>query len=318
MNAMSHDLLNRIDQRTRLAGHNRLALLLFRLGGRQLFGVNVFKVQEVLRRPELFQVPGLPLQFSGVADVRGRSVPVLDLGLAIGHPEREPNADTAPGYLVVTEFNRSVQGFLVSGVERIVNIAVEDIHPPPELGAESSYLTAVTRFQGELIQVIDVESVLADIAQTRVEANLDPSLALTGPQLQVLVVDDSRVARQQIRSVLDQLGVAATLLSDGRQALDHLLQIHAAGENPAERYAMVISDIEMPAMDGYTLTTEIRRHAGLSGLYVLLHTSLSGVFNNAMVERVGANAFVAKYSPNELAEYVLTRLRVVAAAAQAA
>lgn len=318
MNAMSHDLLNRIDQRTRLAGHNRLALLLFRLGGRQLFGVNVFKVQEVLRRPELFQVPGLPLQFSGVADVRGRSVPVLDLGLAIGHPEREPNADTAPGYLVVTEFNRSVQGFLVSGVERIVNIAVEDIHPPPELGAESSYLTAVTRFQGELIQVIDVESVLADIAQTRVEANLDPSLALTGPQLQVLVVDDSRVARQQIRSVLDQLGVAATLLSDGRQALDHLLQIHAAGENPAERYAMVISDIEMPAMDGYTLTTEIRRHAGLSGLYVLLHTSLSGVFNNAMVERVGANAFVAKYSPDELAEYVLTRLRVVAAAAQAA
>jgi len=314
---MSHDLLNRIDQRTRLAGHNRLALLLFRLGGRQLFGVNVFKVQEVLRRPDLFQVPGLPSQFAGVADVRGRSVPVL--GLAIGHPEREPDADKAPGYLVVTEFNRSIQGFLVSGVERIVNIAVEDIHPPPELGAESSYLTAVTRFQGELIQVIDVESVLADIAQVRGEAVLDPSLAQSlpsdGPQLQVLVVDDSRVARQQIRSVLDQLGVGATLLSDGKQALDHLIQIHASGENPAERYAMVISDIEMPAMDGYTLTTEIRRHPGLAGLYVLLHTSLSGVFNNAMVERVGANAFVAKYSPHELADFVLDRLRKVAMAA---
>ncbi len=314
---MSHDLLNRIDQRTRLAGHNRLALLLFRLGGRQLFGVNVFKVQEVLRRPPLFLVPGLPVQFSGVADVRGRSVPVLDLGLAIGHPEREPDADTSPGYLVVTEFNRSVQGFLVSGVERIVNIAVEDIQPPPELGAESSYLTAVTRFQGELIQVIDVESVLADIAQVSKEAVLDPSMALPSdaPPMQVLVVDDSRVARQQIRSVLDQLGVTATLLSDGKQALDHLLQIHAAGENPAERYAMVISDIEMPAMDGYTLTTEIRRHPGLAGLYVLLHTSLSGVFNNAMVERVGANAFVAKYSPHELADFVLHRLRQVAEAA---
>jgi two-component system chemotaxis response regulator CheV len=276
-------------------------------------------VQEVLRRPALFQVPGLPSQFAGVADVRGRSVPVLDLGLAIGHPEREPDADKAPGYLVVTEFNRSIQGFLVSGVERIVNIAVEDIHPPPELGAESSYLTAVTRFQGELIQVIDVESVLADIAQVRGEAVLDPSMALSlandAAQLQVLVVDDSRVARQQIRSVLDQLGVGATLLSDGKQALDHLLQIHAAGENPAERYAMVISDIEMPAMDGYTLTTEIRRHPGLAGLYVLLHTSLSGVFNNAMVERVGANAFVAKYSPHELADFVLERLRKVAQAA---
>ena len=313
--AMSHDLLNRIDQRTRLAGHNRLALLLFRLGGRQLFGVNLFKVQEVLRKPELFQVPGLPEQFAGVADVRGRSEPVLDLGVAIGHPEREPGANGDPGYLVVAEFNRSVQGFLVSGVERIVNIAVEDIHPPPELGAEATYLTAVTRFQGELIQVIDVESVLADIAQVETDIHLDPALALVSERpLQVLVVDDSRVARQQIRSVLDQLGVGATLLSDGRQALDHLLQVLAAGEDPAERYAMVISDIEMPAMDGYTLTTEIRRHPGLAGLYVLLHTSLSGVFNNAMVEQVGANAFVAKYSAHELAEYVLERLREVAEA----
>ena len=109
---------------------------------------------------------------------------------------------------------------------------MEDIHPPPELGAESSYLTAVTRFQGELIQVIDVESVLADIAQVRGEAVLDPAMAMPadGPQLQVLVVDDSRVARQQIRSVLDQLGVGATLLSDGKQALDHLLQVHASGK----------------------------------------------------------------------------------------
>src|SRR5690606_32442358 len=161
---MTHNLLNSIDQRTRLAGHNRLALLLFRLGGRQLFGVNVFKVQEVLRRPPLFQLPGLPPQFAGAADVRGRSVPVLDLGMAIAHPERTlPGEDTTTQYLVVTEFNRSVQGFLVSGVERIVNIAVEDIHPPPELGAESTYLTAVTRFQDELIQVLDVESVLDDI-----------------------------------------------------------------------------------------------------------------------------------------------------------
>ena len=129
------------------------------------------------------------------------------------------------------------------------------------------------------------------------------------------VVQRLFAVREQIRSVLDQLGVGATLLSDGKQALDHLLQIHASGENPADRYAMVISDIEMPAMDGYTLTTEIRRHAGLSGLYVLLHTSLSGVFNNAMVERVGANAFVAKYSPHELADFVLDRLRKVAMAA---
>lgn len=315
---MAQDLLNRIEQRTRLAGHNRLALLLFRLGGRQLFGVNVFKVQEVLRRPPLFRLPGLPDDFAGVADVRGRSVPVLDLGLAIRHPEHDPSPGNAPDYLVVTEFNRSVQGFLVSGVERIVNIAVEDIHPPPELGSNASYLTAVTRFFGELIQVVDLESVLAEIRQDRIDVALAQGVALPEgmPPIQALVVDDSRMARAQIRAVLDQLGVSATLLSDGRQALDHLLQIHAGGEDPADRYAMVISDIEMPAMDGYTLTTEIRRHPGLAGLYVLLHTSLSGVFNHAMVERVGANAFVTKYRPNELAERVLARIAEVAAAAR--
>ena len=303
---MSRDLLNRIDQRTRLAGHNRLALLLFRLGGRQLYGVNVFKVQEVLRRPPLFPIPRLPPGFVGAADIRGRSVPILDLGTAVRYPERHLD----PPYLVVTEFNRSVQGFLVAEVDRIVNIAVEDIRPPPELGVDDSYLTAVTRYAGELIQVIDLESVLADATGAKMLQSIEQRLK-TGPDgepVRILVADDSRVARNQIRGVLDQLGVASTLLSDGRQAIEHLKQLAAEGIDVGRHYAMVISDIEMPSMDGYTLTTEIRRDPNLASLFVLLHTSLSGVFNNAMVERVGANAFVAKYSANELAEKVLARV----------
>ncbi|MBD8524764.1 chemotaxis protein CheV [Pseudomarimonas arenosa] len=305
---MSRDLLNRIDQRTRLAGHNRLALLLFRLGGRQLFGVNVFKVQEVLRKPELFALPHAPVQVLGSADIRGRTVPVIDLGRAIQHPES--NAEDA-NYLVVTEFNRSVQGFLVSSVERIVNIAVEEVLPPPEHGQGVSHLTAVTRYQGELIQILDVERILAEARQIRA-AEVGPTLPgageFIGSGLKVLVVDDSRVARSQIQRTLEELGVEAVLLPDGRQALDHLKSIVQSGENILDRYAMVISDIEMPSMDGYTLTTEIRRDARLADLYVLLHTSLSGIFNNAMVERVGADAFVAKFNPADLAEYVRVRL----------
>ncbi|MFD0739013.1 chemotaxis protein CheV [Lysobacter koreensis] len=303
---MSQDLLDRIDQRTRLAGHNRLALLLFRLGSRQLFGVNVFKVQEVLPRPPLFTLPQLPPAFAGAADVRGRSVPVLDLARAIGHAGDDPDE---PRYLVVTEFNRSVQGFLVAGVDRIVNIAVEQIQPPPELGGEGNYLTGVTRHQGELIQLIDVESVLAESVPRASDAGDLAALPASGSgPREVLVVDDSRVARNQIRAVLQQLGLEATLLSDGRQALDHLQALAQNGQPPCERYAMVISDIEMPAMDGYTLTTEIRRDPALRGLFVLLHTSLSGVFNQAMVERVGADDFVPKYSERELAQRVAARI----------
>ena len=302
---MSQDLLDRIDQRTRLAGHNRLALLLFRLGSRQLFGVNVFKVKEVLPRPRLFTLPQLPSAFAGAADVRGRSVPVLDLARAIGHAD---DGAGEPAYLVVTEFNRSVQGFLVAGVDRIVNIAVEQIQPPPEPGGECHYLTGVTRHQGELIQLIDVESVLAESAPRSSDLGSLTALPESGGPREVLVVDDSRVARNQIRSVLQQLGLEATLLSDGKQALDHLQALAQGGQAPEERYAMVISDIEMPAMDGYTLTTEIRRDPALRGLFVLLHTSLSGVFNQAMVERVGADDFVPKYSERELAQRVAARI----------
>ena len=308
---MSRDLLDRIDQRTRLAGHNRLALLLFRLGTRQLFGVNVFKVQEVIPRPPLFTLPQLPSAFAGAADVRGRTVAVLDLARAIGHA----HDGAEPSYLVVTEFNRTVQGFLVSGVERIVNIAVEDIQPPPDLGGDSNYLTGVTRHHGELIQLVDVESVLAESAPRASTAGQIMPLASVSGAREVLVVDDSRVARNQIRQVLEQLGLTATLLSDGRQALEHLQQLAESGQPPTQRYAMVISDIEMPAMDGYTLTTEIRRNPALRGLYVLLHTSLSGVFNHAMVERVGADDFVPKYSEHELAQRIAARISAVQQAA---
>lgn len=312
---MSQQLLDRIDQRTRLAGHNRLALLLFRLGPRQLFGVNVFKVQEVIPRPPLFTLPQLPRAFSGAADVRGRTVPVLDLARAIGQDAVRHGDDSEPGYLVVTEFNRSVQGFLVAGVDRIVNIAVEDIQPPPDMGRDGNYLTGVTRYNGELIQLIDVESVLAESAPRGSELDaIEPLQPVAGISDEVLVVDDSRVARNQIRQVLDQLGLRATLLSDGRQALEHLRQLAETGTAPASRYAMVISDIEMPSMDGYTLTTEIRRDAALSDLYVLLHTSLSGVFNHAMVERVGADDFVPKYSETELAQRIAVRMEALQAA----
>lgn len=314
---MNQDLLNRIDQRTRLAGHNRLALLLFRLDERQIFGMNVFKVQEVLPRPALFTLPSLPPAFVGAADVRGRTVPVLDLYGAI---DKSAGERKTPNYMVVAEFNRQVQAFLVASVERIVNIAVEDIQPPPDLGGNSRYLTGITRYQGELIQLVDVESVLAEAMPRQADGNevkrLPPEY-LAGAR-EVLVVDDSRVARNQIQTVLEKLGLGATLLSDGRQALEHLESMLAQGVSPLQRYAMVISDIEMPSMDGYTLTTHIRRNPGLREMHVLLHTSLSGVFNHAMVEQVGANDFVPKYSERELADHITRHLASRLAQAQAA
>lgn len=310
---MASGLLESIDRSTQLAGHNRLALLLFRLDERQIFGINVFKVQEVIRAPRLSRMPASHPLVRGVAELRGVVVPVIDLALALGE---------APGeaaHVIVTEYNRSVQGFLVRGVERIIHVDVAAVQPPPAHCGESSYLTAVTLHGEELVAIVDVEKVLAEVLgeQQALSVDVTGAAQALGAERRVLVADDSRVARNQVERVLQQLGVECVIVNDGREALNYLQSLAARGPI-ADQLLMVISDIEMPVMDGYSLTAEIRRDPRLRDLYVLLHTSLSGVFNKAMVQKVGANRFVSKFSADELAQGVIERLQAAAADRQAA
>ncbi|MDD3764926.1 MAG: chemotaxis protein CheV [Nevskiales bacterium] len=310
---MASGLLESIDRSTQLAGHNRLALLLFHLGRRQIFGINVFKVQEVIKRPVLSGMPGAHPHIAGVAEIRGRVIPVIDLRRAIGI---EGGDASGGAHVIVAEFNRSIQGFLVSSVDRIVHVDVAQLQPPPT-GSGEGYLTAITRYQDQLVEIIDVEKVLSEVVGTSPDLSeglRQSASALETGGLKVLVVDDSRVARNQIERVLQQIGIESILVADGREALRQLQNM--AEQGPLDdRLLMVISDVEMPNMDGYTLTTEIRRDPRLKGLYVMLHTSLSGIFNNAMVEKVGADRFIAKFSSDELAEGVVERLEAIQAAA---
>ena len=303
-------LLESVDQRTRLAGQNRLELLLFRLGGGQLFGINVFKVQEVVPCPPLTALPRSRPVVRGITSLRGKTIPIIDLALAVGRP---PLPRGAAAYVIVTEYNRSVQGFMVDAVDRIVNMNWEEILPPPPGIERQSYLTAVTRVDDTLVEIIDVEKVLAEVIgaeETVSQALVHERPAQSAVSWHVLVADDSSVARNQIKHTLDQIGVESTLVRDGRQALDQLRRWADEGRPLHERLIMVISDVEMPEMDGYTLTAEIRKDARFKDLWVLLHTSLSGVFNHAMVQKVGADRFVAKFSPDELAKEVLDRIKL--------
>ncbi|MCG6865069.1 MAG: chemotaxis protein CheV [Thiogranum sp.] len=307
-------VLASVDMRTQLAGHNRLELLLFRLDGKQLFGINVFKVQEVIQCPSLTQIPDSHPVVRGVANMRGRTVTVMDLGKAIGGRGVD---NPRENFVVVTEYNQFVQGFLVGGVDRIVNMNWEEILPPPKGIGNDNYLTAVTKVDGELVEIIDVEKVLAQVIGWNEEVSQEfvqqasESHEEREVQPVVLVADDSSVARNQIKRTLQQLGVECVLVNDGRQALK-LLQQWADQESEIplhERLFMVVSDIEMPEMDGYTFTTEVRKDPRMVGLHILLHTSLSGVFNNAMVQKVGADDFIAKFQPDVLAKSVLSRLK---------
>lgn len=301
-------VLDGVNQRTQLAGHNRMELLLFKLGDKQRFGINVFKVQEVIQCPPLTQVPHSHTVVRGIANMRGKTIPVMDMAMAIGKPRID---DTANAYIIITEYNRTTQGFLVSGVDRIVNMNWEDILPPPT-GTGRHYMTAVTHVDDELVEIIDVEKIMAEV--TPASEEVPEELIEEGKEeLQdlhcVLVVDDSSVARNQIKRTLDQLGIESFLAKDGKEALT-LLKRWADSDKPVgQRINLVISDVEMPEMDGYTLTTEIRQDARMSDLFIILHTSLSGVFNQALVEKVGADLFIAKFKPDELAKAVLDHLR---------
>ncbi|MBK8960089.1 MAG: chemotaxis protein CheV [Proteobacteria bacterium] len=291
-----------VDRLTRIAGQNRVELLLFQLGPAQTFGINVFKVREVLKCPQLRRVPQSNRHVCGVMHTRGRTVTVIDLASVLGMP---PLAGREDEFVVITEYNGRVQGYLVAKVERIVNLRWDEINPPPRGIGETNYLTAVVTVDSRLIEILDVERVLAEIVgvDDTVSANLCEENTSAGRPHHVFVADDSMVARKQITKVLDQIGFTYDVAENGREAWD-MLKAAAAEQPILSKYGMVISDIEMPEMDGYTLTKAIKSDSELKSLYVCLHTSLSGSFNQSMAESVGADRLVPKFVADDLAMVV--------------
>ncbi|MBT8765163.1 chemotaxis protein CheV [Metapseudomonas boanensis] len=302
-------ILDTVDQRTQLVGENRLEILMFRLSGRQLFAINVFKVQEVLQLPKMTLIPQRHPVVCGVVNLRGQTLPVIDLSQAIGMRPLVPDERST---IIVTEYNRSVQAFLVGGVDRILNLNWESIMPPPGGAGRQHYLTAITKVDEQIVEVIDVEKVLAEIVpmSTRVSnERLGEPLLQQAVGREVLLVDDSSVALTQLRETLSQLGMRMHMASDGLKALNLLKKWADSGEDMTDKLLMVFTDAEMPEMDGYRLTTEIRNDPRLRDLYVVMHTSLSGSFNDAMVKKVGCDNFLSKFQPDRLVDVVLDRLR---------
>ncbi|EGU30599.1 chemotaxis protein [Vibrio ichthyoenteri ATCC 700023] len=309
-------VLNTVDQRTKLVGENRLELLLFSLNSRQMFAINVFKVREVIKVPPLTKLPGAHYNITGVASLRGVSVPVIDLRAAIGFPPSR--LENQEQNLIITEYNRTVQGFLVGQVRNIVNTTWSDIQPPPKTAGRSNYLTAITQLKDNdevgIIEIIDVEKVLAEIIDYDVsisEGVLDDRLSVEMVGRNVLIVDDSSTARAQVKGTLSQLGLNIIECCDGLQALRLLQSWSDEGKDVTKELLLMITDAEMPEMDGYKLTFEIRNDPKMKDLHIILNTSLSGSFNEAMVKKVGCDRFISKFQPDLLVEVTQNRLREV-------
>ncbi len=310
-------LINEIDARTRLAGANQMELLLFHLGTNELFGINVFKVREVMKLPELTRVPEADSRVVGMANIRGTMVPVIALKRSLGLGEHEVDLTRLEakenGILIITEYNGSLQAFHVAAVDRIIRTSWSQIKTPPALVRENNKgaVTAVTMLDnGRMVLILDVEKTLSDICP-RPDDEVFAGLRAM-PELKnkcVLFADDSSVARTQIRKALEKLGVPFIQTTTGKEAWDYLQQLAELavkeGATQVHGINLVLSDIEMPDMDGFTLTKHIRADPRLAHLPVILHSSLTGTCNQDKGRQVGATDYVTKFDPKMFAEKLM-------------
>jgi len=310
------ELLKNIDARTKLAGTNKLEILLFSLGtnsktGRsETFGINVFKVREVMRTPVITSAPEMPASVVGMVSLRGALVPVVDLASYAGVA-----TDTPRSIMIVTEYAGHTQGFLVEGVDTILRLDWSQMRVPPEmLVAEMGGLvTAVTELpDGRLVMMLDVEKVLSETTNYDEEIVFRNIKPLNDPTLTVFFADDSVVARKQITRTLEAMNVKYVGAMNGREAWDELEKIanyaKTSGQNVTDLVSLVLTDVEMPEMDGYILTKKIKTDPRFAGVPVIMHSSLSGMSNQQLGMSVGVDEYVPKFEAQKLSETLSRRL----------
>jgi two-component system, chemotaxis family, chemotaxis protein CheV len=318
------ELLKNIDARTRLAGTNKLEILLFSLGtdlrtGRtETFGINVFKVREVMRTPQITAAPDMPAAVKGMVSLRGALVPVVDLSEFISMQTETPRE-----IMIVTEYNGHTQGFLVESVDTILRLDWSKMRVPPEMLTANmgGLVTAVTELpDGRLVMLLDVERILSETAKYDDDMVFSQIQPIGREGLTVVYADDSSVARGQIERTLNALGIRGVMAMNGLQAWEELLKIanyaEASGRPVRELVQLVLTDVEMPEMDGYILTKNIKSDTRFAGVPVVMHSSLSSTSNQQLGRSVGVDEYVPKFEAQRLAE-TLSRLLLKGAAAPA-
>lgn len=309
-----------IDERANLALSNKFELLLFRLGSDQekgkseLYGINVFKLREIVPMPTITRAAGMRSPLLGMASIRDQFIPVIDLPAVAGC-----TPTTGLNLLLVTEYARSTQAFAVESVENIVRLDWSQVHTA-EAGVSSKNITSIACLDSdnqspELALVLDVEQILYDIIPS-VRGVAPEECQTKGfnlkPGAVAIVAEDSRVARALLEQGLQSMGIPALMFNTGLEAWEKIKLMSQEAQNEGkpitDKIGLVLTDLEMPEMDGFTLTRNIKRDDKLKKIPVVIHSSLSGSANEDHVRKVGANGYVAKFEINELASVIHTVL----------
>lgn len=296
----NNTLLASIDARTTLAGSNKMEILLFSLGTSETFGINVFKIREVTKTPPITKTPNMHPGVVGIISLRGNIIPVLNLISFLNIEKTEGIGAT----MMVTEYSRQTQGFLVDSVDRIIRVDWEKVKAPETmLAGNEGLITSVTKLDdGRLVSILDVEQILVQAFGETDIPGITP--VQSEGETTVFFADDSMIARKEIMQVLDKLGVKYYQATNGKEAWEKLQAMATQGTDVPlqDKIKLILVDAEMPEMDGYVLTRNIKSDARFSGIPVIMHSSLSSEANRAMGQAVGVDDYVAKFNPTILAE----------------
>ena len=299
--ATSGSILDAVDERTNLAGSNKMEILLFSIGSNETFGINVFKVKEVTRAVTITKTPNMPHGVDGIASLRGHVMPVLNLSkfMGLGNPAEQK-------VMMVSEYSRHVLGFLVRDVDRIIRVDWDKVHAAEGMTSNhNNLITAITELpNGTLVSILDVEQILSTAFGDDVVGKIDK--IEKGHEKCVFFVDDSAVARKKIVEVLEKMGVKNIQAHNGMEAWQRLKGLADSAQHSRidlhTQLQAILVDAEMPEMDGYVLTQNIKADRRFDHVPVVMHSSLSSEANRAMGKRVGVDYYVAKFDSNMLSD----------------
>ncbi|AAW87768.1 CheW/CheY hybrid protein CheV3 [Aliivibrio fischeri ES114] len=278
-------------------------MLLFKLTLNQRFAIGTLKVREIVPFQPLTSIPYSHHHVLGTATIRNMAIPIIDMAAAVGfRPLQKEELDSC--YIIITDCMRTVVGFAIRSIDKIIECDWKAIEASPPTAGSNVFVTGITRVEDKIVQLLDVELLLSKIYPEDT-SNLYPILADVEREklkpLNILLVDDSFVARKQLSTALDSINIPYDVATNGLDAYEILKKSSDEGKP----YNIVVSDIEMPGLDGYELAFEIQNDNRLKDAYVILHTSLSSEICVEQAHQVGAHEALTKFEATELVQAML-------------
>ncbi len=276
------------------------------------YGVNVAKVLEIIRMPKVTELPEVQHKaVRGAFNLRSHIIPLVDLALWLG----KNRSDKEPPKVIVTEFNNVTTAFMVSGVNRIHRISWEAVEPPNLFvaGLSNNTVTGVIKIEGRIIFLLDLEKIVADL-NPQLGLRLDEAVDWEEHEnYRALIADDSNLVREMLKDLLQKANFTVEAVTNGKDAWDRLVQIKKLAEQEGRKVndyvQILVSDIEMPSMDGHSLCRQVKEDPMLKNLPVVLFSSLITDKLLHKGQEVGADEQISKPEVTQLARRCLDLIK---------